>query len=129
MVQITKDPTHQRGHAHTLISLPGRHIVLMPALGARGVAQVEADAERARLKQDCGSWRFPRLRRHRAHGRTGMLKTMISKDLKISCACGKPCKGKVMRETPTALLYKESALVIRSIAIPSVRRFFGILIG
>jgi ribonuclease E len=40
---------------------------------------------------------------------------MISKDLKDLLRLWKTIKGKVMKETPTALLYKESALVIRSI--------------
>jgi ribonuclease E len=45
----------------------------------------------------------------------GCSKTMISKDLKDLLRLWKTIKGKVMKEKRTALLYKERALVLRSI--------------
>jgi len=80
----------------TLISLPGRHIVLMPGHSVRGVSRkIEDDAERARLKQIVGELEIPE--NFGVIVRTagqGCSKTMISKDLKISCACGKPSRAR-----------------------------------
>jgi ribonuclease E len=118
MVQITKDPLGTKGAMlTTFISLPGRHIVLMPGHSVRGVSRkIEDDAERARLKQIVGELEIPE--NFGVIVRTagqGCSKTMISKDLKDLLRLWKTIKGKVMKEPPTALLYKESALVIRSI--------------
>jgi ribonuclease E len=83
----------------------------------RGVSRkIEDEAERARLKQIVGELEIPD--NFGVIVRTagqGCSKTMISKDLKDLLRLWKTIKGKVMKETSTALLYKESALVIRSI--------------
>jgi len=118
MVQIAKDPIGTKGAMlTTFISLPGRYVVLMPGHSVRGVSRkIEDDAERLRLKQIVGELEVPE-----GFGvivRTagmGCSKTMIAKDLKDLLRLWKTIKGKVMKERETALLYKERALVLRSI--------------
>jgi len=118
MVQIGKDPIGTKGAMlTTYISLPGRYVVLMPGHSVRGVSRkIDDEAERARLKQIVGELEVPE-----GFGvivRTagiGCSKTMISKDLKDLLRLWKTIKGKVMKEKDTALLYKERALVLRSI--------------
>jgi ribonuclease E len=118
MVQVEKDPFGTKGAMlTTMISLPGRYIVLMPGHSVRGVSRkIEDEAERARLKEIVGEMEIPE-----GFGvivRTaglGCSKTMISKDLKYLLRLWKTIKGKVMKEKNTALLYKERALVLRSI--------------
>jgi ribonuclease E len=118
MVQVGKDPIGTKGAMlTTLISLPGRYVVLMPGHSVRGVSRkIEDEPERARLKEIVAELEVPE-----GFGvivRTagmGCSKTMISKDLKDLLRLWKTIKGKVMRERKTALLYKERALVLRSI--------------
>jgi ribonuclease E len=118
MVQITKDPIGSKGAMlTTFISLPGRHMVLMPGHSVRGVSRkIEDEAERTRLKQIVAELEIPD--NFGVIVRTagqGCSKTMISRDLKYLLRLWKTLKAKVMKEKSTALLYKESALVIRSI--------------
>jgi ribonuclease E len=118
MVQIAKDPMGNKGAMlTTLISLPGRYVVLMPGHAVRGVSRkIEDEEERARLKQILGELEIPDEFGVivRTAG-TGCSKTMISKDIKYLLLLWETIKGKVMQEKPTALLYKERALVLRSI--------------
>jgi len=118
MVQVTKDPAGSKGAMlTTFISLPGRHVVLMPGHGVRGVSRkIEDEAERARLKQIAHELEVPE---HfglivRTAG-TGCSKTMLAKDLKDLLRLWKSIKAKVAQEGATALLYKEQALFLRSI--------------
>ena len=118
LVQVAKDPIMNKGAMlTTLISLPGRHVVLMPGHSVKGVSRkIEDEPERLRLKGVVGELEIPE-----GYGvivRTagmGCSKTMISKDLKDLMRLWKTIKGKVMQEKSPALLYKERALVLRSI--------------
>ena len=118
MVQVGKDPIGNKGAMlTTFISLPGRYVVLMPGHSVRGVSRkIDDEAERARLKEIVAELEVPEgfgvIVRTAGMGCT---KTMISKDLKDLLRLWKTIKGKVAREKKTALLYKERALVLRSI--------------
>ena len=118
MVQVGKDPIGTKGAMlTTLISLPGRYVVLMPGHSVRGVSRkIEDEAERGRLKEIVAELELPDgfgvIVRTAGMGCT---KTMISKDLKDLLRLWKTIKGKVAKEKKTALLYKERALVLRSI--------------
>ncbi len=118
MVQVGKDPIGTKGAMlTTFISLPGRYVVLMPGHSVRGVSRkIDDEAERARLKEIVAELELPEgfgvIVRTAGMGCT---KTMISKDLKDLLRLWKTIKGKVAREKKTALLYKERALVLRSI--------------
>ena len=118
MVQISKDPLGTKGAMlTTFISLPGRYVVLMPGHSVRGVSRkIDDEAERARLKQIVNELEVPE--DFGVIVRTaglGCSKTMLSKDVKDLLRLWKTIKGKVMKEKPAALLYKERALVLRSI--------------
>jgi ribonuclease E len=118
MVQVGKDPIGTKGAMlTTFISLPGRYVVLMPGHSVRGVSRkIDDETERARLKEIVAELELPEgfgvIVRTAGMGCT---KTMISKDLKDLLRLWKTIKGKVAREKKTALLYKERALVLRSI--------------
>jgi len=118
MVQVGKDPIGTKGAMlTTLISLPGRYVVLMPGHSVRGVSRkIEDEAERGRLKEIVAELELPDgfgvIVRTAGMGCT---KTMISKDLKDLLRLWKTIKGKVAKEKKTALLYKERALVLRTI--------------
>ena len=118
MVQVGKDPIGTKGAMlTTLISLPGRYVVLMPGHSVRGVSRkIEDEVERGRLKEIVAELELPDgfgvIVRTAGMGCT---KTMISKDLKDLLRLWKTIKGKVAKEKKTALLYKERALVLRTI--------------
>jgi ribonuclease E len=85
LVQVAKDPIMNKGAMlTTLLSLPGRHVVLMPGHSVKGVSRkIEDESERLRLKGVVGELEIPE-----GYGvivRTaglGCSKTMISKDVK-----------------------------------------------
>ena len=118
LVQVTKDPIMNKGAMlTTFLSLPGRYVVLMPGHSVKGVSRkIEDEVERARLKGIVAELEIPE-----GYGvivrtaGTGCSKTMISKDLKDLLRLWKTIKGKVKTEKAPALLYKERALVLRSI--------------
>ncbi|MDM8540227.1 Rne/Rng family ribonuclease [Desulfococcaceae bacterium HSG9] len=118
LVQITKDPFMKKGAMLTThISLPGRFVVLMPGSMNRGISRKIADEkERARLKDIAGKLKIPE-----GFGliiRTAGVnctKTLINKDVKYLLRLWKSIKDDVMNVTSPVLLYKERALVERSI--------------
>jgi ribonuclease E len=118
LVQITKDPFMKKGAMLTThISLPGRFVVLMPGSMNRGISRKIADEkERARLKDIAATLKIPE-----GFGliiRTAGVnctKTLISKDVKYLLRLWKSIKDDVMKVTSPVLLYKERALVERSI--------------
>ncbi len=122
IVQVTKDPIMKKGAMlTTYISLPGRHIVLMPGTQNRGISRkIEDEDERKRLKEVIQSLKLPS-----GYGmivRTagqGCTKTQISKDLSYLMRLWRNINRKGMRENAPAALYKE-----RSLAVRSVRDYF-----
>jgi len=118
LVQISKDPDAKKGAMlTTYISLPGRHIVLMPGSKTRGISRkIEDEAERKRIKEIIDGINLPE-----GFGiivRTAGLectKTTISNDLKHLMRLWKNIKEKGIKETAPALLYKDKHLVVRSI--------------
>ncbi len=118
MVQVTKDPIMNKGAMLTTsISLPGRHLVLMPGHTTRGVSRkIEDEEERSRLKQIVGELELPE--NFGVIVRTvgvGCSKTVIARDLKQLLRLWESIKGSVMQVKAPAQLYKERALVLRSI--------------
>ncbi len=118
LVQITKDPIMKKGAMlTTFISLPGRHLVLMPGSANRGISRkIEDEDERNRLKVIINSLKLPE-----GFGlivRTAGVsctKTSLSKDLNYLMRLWKNIKKNVRKEKAPALLYKERNLVLRSI--------------
>ncbi len=118
LVQITKDPINKKGAMlTTYISLPGRHVVLMPGSVNKGISRkIEDEKERNRLKKIIGKLKAPE-----GIGliiRTAGVKctqTILSKDLQELLRLWKNIKAKVMQNKAPALLYKERNIVVRSI--------------
>ena len=118
MVQVTKDPVMKKGAMlTTFISLPGRHIVLMPGSTTNGISRkIEDEAERKRLKEIVGTLKIPKgfgvIVRTAGMGCT---KTQISKDLNYLLRLWRNINRKGMKEKAPGVLYKERSLSVRSI--------------
>jgi len=118
LVQITKDPFMKKGAMlTTFISLPGRHLVLLPGSKNIGISRkIEDEKERKRLKD-----LLHKLKISEGFGvivRTAgdkCTKTSLSKDLTYLMRLWKNIKSKVMRENAPKILYKERNLVLRSL--------------
>ncbi|MCJ8502548.1 Rne/Rng family ribonuclease [Desulfatitalea alkaliphila] len=118
MVQVTKDPIMKKGAMlTTYISLPGRHIVLMPGTQTRGISRkIEDEEERRRLKELLQTINLPEgfgvIVRTAGMGCT---KAQLAKDLNYLLRLWRSIQSKAVRETAPATLYKERSLSVRSI--------------
>jgi len=118
MVQVIKDPYMSKGAMlTTFISLPGRHVVLMPGSESKGISRkIEDEEERKRLKEIMNGISLPE-----GYGmiiRTageGASKTEIVKDMNYLMKLWKTIKDNVMRVPTPSLLYKEQNIALRSI--------------
>ena len=118
MVQVVKDPIQKKGALlTTYISLPGRHVVLMPGTKNWGVSRkIEDEEERKRLKELIKSLDIPE-----DFGlivRTaglGCKKTQLSKDLRYLLRLWREINNKATTEKAPALLYKDRSLAVRAI--------------
>ena len=122
MVQVTKDPMMKKGAMlTTYISLPGRHVVLMPGTNNRGISRkIEDEQERKRLKEILDALKIPEgfgtIVRTAGQGCT---KTQLSKDVSYLLRLWRDIKNKGIQEEAPAVLYKD-----RSLAVRSVRDYF-----
>jgi ribonuclease E len=118
LVQITKDPILKKGAMlTTYISLPGRHLVLMPGSKTRGISRKIADEEkRKRLKEIMGGLKIPDgfglIIRTAGEACT---KTLAVKDLRYLLKLWKNINDKGTKASAPSLLYKERNLAVRSI--------------
>ncbi len=118
LVQVTKDPVMKKGAMlTTMISLPGRHLVLMPGSSNRGISRKIADEEeRQRLKGILDKLNIPEgfgvIVRTAGEKST---KTQLQKDLRYLLRLWKNIKQKGIKEKAPALLYRERSLALRSI--------------
>lgn len=118
LVQVTKDPRMKKGAMlSTYISLPGRHIVLMPGSKTKGISRkIEDETERQRLKEIIAYLKIPEgfgiIIRTAGENCT---KTLASKDLRYLLRLWKNIMNKGVKATAPALLYKERNLAVRSI--------------
>ncbi len=118
MVQVVKDPIGKKGALlTTYISLPGRHIVLMPGTENRGISRkIEDEEERKRLKEIVQSLEIPK--EYGMIVRTagmGCTKTQLQKDLKYLQRLWRIIIAKGTAEQAPAVLYKDRSLAVRSI--------------
>jgi len=118
IVQVTKDPYMKKGAMlSTLISLPGRYIVLLPGSKTRGISRkVEDEDERKRLKNIIDSLALPEgfgiiIRT----AGTNNTKSLISRDLRYLLRLWKNIKKNINKVKAPALLYKDRNIVLRSI--------------
>lgn len=118
LVQVTKDPIMKKGAMlTTMISIPGRHVVLMPGNKRSGISRkIEDEAERKRLKTILGTIKLPD-----GFGvivRTaglGCKKTHLMKDIRYLLRLWKSIKSQGIKKGAPCLLYKERNLAIRAI--------------
>ena len=118
IVQVTKDPYMKKGAMlSTLISLPGRFIVLLPGSKTRGISRkIEDEDERKRLKDIIDGLSLPE--KFGIIVRTAGInstKPLISKDLRYLLRLWKNIKKNVKDIKAPALLYKDRNLALRSI--------------
>ena len=118
LVQVVKDPVMKKGAMlTTFISLPGRHVVLMPGSENRGISRkIEEEEERQRIKEIVAALKVP--------DEFGLIvrtagkactKSTITKDLKDLMKLWKTIQKKAVKGDAPALLYKERNLSVRSI--------------
>jgi len=118
LVQVVKDPLLKKGAMlSTLISLPGRHVVLLPGSKTKGISRkIEDEDERKRLKEIIGKLNVPEgfgiIIRTAGQNCT---KTSASKDLGYLLRIWKNIKNKGMNANAPTLLHKERNLALRSI--------------
>ena len=118
LVQVTKDPRMKKGAMlTTFISLPGRHIVLMPGSKTMGISRkIEDESERQRLKEIIAKLKVPDgfgvIIRTAGENCT---KTLATKDLRYLLRIWKNIKKHGIKAAAPALLYKERNLAVRSI--------------
>lgn len=118
LVQVTKDPVMKKGAMlTTFISLPGRHMVLMPGTKNLGISRkLEDENERKRLKDIVSKLKIPE--EFGIIVRTAGInctKALMSKDLRYLLKLWKSIKEKGLKKKAPVLLYKERNLVLRSL--------------
>jgi ribonuclease E len=116
LVQVTKDPMRAKGARLTaLVSIAGRHLVLVPDAGSIGVSRRLPERERSRLR-DLAVELKPN-----GHGlivRTaaeGASRTDIERDLKRLVTTWNEISNKSKQSSAPALVYQEPDLEVRVI--------------
>jgi ribonuclease E len=114
LVQVTKDPMRSKGARLTaLVSIAGRHLVLVPAAASLGVSRRLPDKERTRLRDIAQSLR------PEDHGlivRTaaeGAGRADIERDLRRLLATWAEIEEKAKKVNPPTLIYSEPELEVR----------------
>jgi ribonuclease E len=118
LVQVVKDPVMKKGAMlTTYVSLPGRHVVLMPGSDNRGISRkIEEEEERKRIKEIVTKLKLP--------DEFGLIvrtagkactKATITKDLRYLMRLWRTIQKKGVKTDAPALLYKERNLSVRSI--------------
>ncbi|TWT82394.1 Ribonuclease E [Planctomycetes bacterium CA13] len=118
LVQVIKEGIGTKGPTlSTYISIPGRYLVLMPALGRVGVSRkIEDDDDRKRLKRCLLSLNPPKglgfIVRTAGAGRS---ETELQRDLEYLLRLWKAIVRRVKGTADPGVLYEESDLIIRTI--------------
>jgi ribonuclease E len=116
LVQVTKDPMRAKGARLTaLISIAGRHLVLVPNARSLGVSKRLPDEERARLREIAQSIRPPEhglIVRTASEGATG---ADLERDLKRVLEIWDEVSAAAKKANAPALVYNEPELELRVI--------------
>jgi ribonuclease E len=114
LVQVTKDPMRAKGARLTaLVSIAGRHLVLVPETQSIGVSRRLPDTERTRLKDIAQTLRpegFGLIVRTAAEGAS---RRDLERDLKRVLDVWSEIKEKADKAKPPKLLYEEPELELR----------------
>lgn len=118
LVQITRESFAQKGPSvTTYISLPGRYLVLMPAVSKRGVSKkIRDERERKELRQALDELDPPEDMGFiiRTAG-MGKGREELRNDLDYLLRLWKSIQRRTKKAKPSALIYEETDLVIRAI--------------
>ncbi len=118
LVQITREQLANKGPSlTTYISIPGRYLVLMPAVSKRGVSKkISDDRERQGLKSILEQLEPPRDMGYiiRTAG-MGHGKDELQKDLHCLTRLWDAIREQARKAKPPTALYQESDLVVRAI--------------
>ncbi len=118
VVQVTKEGINTKGPTLTsYISLPGKYLVMMPAMSKHGVShKIDDEVERTRLKQILFECKPPKDTGFiiRTAGQ-GCSKRDIQSDLKYLRRLWIAIEKKIKKSSAPSELYRESDLVIRTI--------------
>jgi len=116
LVQVTKDPMRSKGaRLSALVSLAGRHLVLVPNAGTLGVSRRLRDEERTRLRDIALELRPPE---HGMIVRTaaeGASRTDLERDLQRLLESWDSIQSKAQASKAPALIYSEPELELRVI--------------
>jgi ribonuclease E len=118
LVQVIKEGMGTKGPTlSTYISIPGRYLVLMPALGRVGVSRkIEDDEERRKLRDTLLELNPPRglgfIVRTAGQGRT---KKELSRDLAYLLRLWKVIVRRIRKPPAPVDIYEESDMIIRTI--------------
>ena len=118
LVQVIKEGIGNKGPTlSTYISIPGRYLVLMPALGRVGVSRkIEDEEERRRLKDILHDLNPPKglgfIVRTAGAGRS---RKELSRDLSYLLRLWKVIVRRVNKESAPVDIYEESDMIIRTI--------------
>jgi ribonuclease E len=116
LVQVTKDPMRSKGARLTaLVSIAGRHLVLVPGAGTLGVSRRLGDAERIRLREIAAEMRpdgHGLIVRTAAHGAQ---RADLERDLVRLLQTWDEVERRRRRATAPALVYEEPELELRVI--------------
>jgi ribonuclease E len=118
LVQVIKEGIGTKGPTlSTYISIPGRYLVLMPALGRIGVSRkIESDDDRRRLRDILRELNPPRgvgfIVRTAGTDRT---KKELSRDLAYLLRLWKVIVRRIKKQTAPIDIYEESDMIIRTI--------------
>lgn len=118
LVQVIKEGIGNKGPTlSTYISIPGRYLVLMPALGRVGVSRkIEDEDERYRLKDILRELNPPKglgfIVRTAGQGRS---RRELSRDLAYLLRLWKVIARRVQKQSAPVDIYEESDLIIRTI--------------
>ena len=118
LIQVTKEGFGDKGPAlTTYLSLPGRHLVLMPGSSLRGVSRrIEQDDERRRLRELIGQLSVPKdIGVIARTAGSGITKTALEHDLDYLLRLWKTIQQSAEAAHGPTLLIQESDHVIRVI--------------
>ena len=130
LVQVTKEGIGTKGPAlTTFLSLPGRYLVLMPALAKLGVSKkIEDEAQREELRGKLAALKPPKGLGFIARtASVGHPLDDLARDLEFLVGLWKALGKRVRSAKAPALIYQESDLVIRAVrdfAPPEVEAIF-----
>lgn len=118
LVQVIKEGIGAKGPTlSTYISIPGRYLVLMPALGRLGVSRkIEDEADRRRLRENLLELNPPKglgfIVRTAGQDRT---KKDLSRDMAYLLRLWKVIVRRIRRSSAPVDIYEESDMIIRTI--------------